>query len=339
MDVTAIVPAHNKGANIEATIKALKQQVRKVIVACDHCTDDTYQKSIQAGAVAFETVDNQHRKAGALNQALENYVDWQLPDQYIFICDADTVIADDWIERAQIAIDAGGYDAVGSVFFGDADRSSMIEFCQQLEWYRYTNQIKRSKKVFVLTGTASMVSAEMFQKVKARKGSFYDEDSITEDFALTIDLKEAGARIISPISCYCTTEIMPNWRLLFLQRRRWYLGALQQMVRRKWDRVLFPYVFQQLMLLISVLAFMGLIVFTGYLMVQDLIIFSFFWFLIGVIFAVERVITIWNQDRQAKIFALMIFPELIYSLFLQIAYLGALVQLLSGYVESSRLMI
>ncbi|XID86406.1 hypothetical protein ACF0HX_02315 [Pediococcus pentosaceus] len=68
----------------------------------------------------------------------------------------------------------------------------MIEFCQQLEWYRYTNQIKRSKKVFVLTGTASMVSAEMFQKVKARKGSFYDEDSITEDFALTIDLKEAG---------------------------------------------------------------------------------------------------------------------------------------------------
>ena len=151
MDVTAIVPAHNEGANIEATIKALKQQVRKVIVACDHCTDDTYQKSIQAGAVAFETVDNQHRKAGALNQALENYVDWQLPDQYIFICDADTVIADDWIERAQIAIDAGGYDAVGSVFFGDADRSSMIEFCQQLEWYRYTNQIKRSKKVFVLT--------------------------------------------------------------------------------------------------------------------------------------------------------------------------------------------
>ncbi|WP_229567274.1 glycosyltransferase family 2 protein [Pediococcus pentosaceus] len=194
MDVTAIVPAHNEGANIEATIKALKQQVRKVIVACDHCTDDTYQKSIQAGAVAFETVDNQHRKAGALNQALENYVDWQLPDQYIFICDADTVIADDWIERAQIAIDAGGYDAVGSVFFGDADRSSMIEFCQQLEWYRYTNQIKRSKKVFVLTGTASMVSAEMFQKVKARKGSFYDEDSITEDFALTIDLKEAGGQ-------------------------------------------------------------------------------------------------------------------------------------------------
>lgn len=105
MDVTAIVPAHNEGANIEATIKALKQQVRKVIVACDHCTDDTYQKSIQAGAVAFETVDNQHRKAGALNQALENYVDWQLPDQYIFICDAETVIADDWIERAQIVID------------------------------------------------------------------------------------------------------------------------------------------------------------------------------------------------------------------------------------------
>jgi biofilm PGA synthesis N-glycosyltransferase PgaC len=330
MDVIAIVPAHNEGANIEKTIKALKKQVKKVIVACDRCTDDTYQKAVQAGAIAFETTDNQYRKAGALNQALENYIDWQLPNQYIFICDADTVIADDWIKRAEIALGKGEYDAVGSVFFGDADRNSMIEFCQQLEWYRYTNQIKRSKKVFVLTGTASLISAEMFRKVKERKGTFYDEKSITEDFALTIDLKEVGARIISPISCYCTTEIMPNWRLLFLQRRRWYLGALQQIARRRWDCVLFPYVFQQLMLLISVVAFIGLIIFTIYLMAQDMIIFSFFWFLIGVIFAVERVITIWNQDRQAKLFALMIFPELIYSLFLQIAYIGALFQLLSG---------
>lgn len=34
MDVTAIVPAHNEGANIEATIKALKQLelVKRLVV-------------------------------------------------------------------------------------------------------------------------------------------------------------------------------------------------------------------------------------------------------------------------------------------------------------------
>lgn len=136
--------------------------------------------------------------------------------------------------------------------------------------------------------------------------------------------------MISPLSCYCTTEIMPTWRLLYLQRRRWYLGALQQVTRRRWDKMMLPYVFQQLMLLISVFAFLGLIVFTTYLMLENLMIFSLLWFVIGVIFATERVVTIWDQDFQAKFFALMMLPELMYSLFLQLAYLGALLQLLQG---------
>ncbi|GAC46391.1 glycosyltransferase [Pediococcus acidilactici NGRI 0510Q] len=330
MYVTAIVPAHNEAGNIKRAVRALKRQVDKVIVVCDRCDDDTYQRAQQAGARAFETVQNEGRKAGALNQALENYVDWQRPDQYLFICDADTVITEDWIEHAKRVIVQGDYDAVGSVFYGTANRNKLIEFCQQLEWYRYANQVRRSKKVFVLTGTASLIRAETLQKVRQRIGTFYREDSITEDFALTLDLKAAGAKMISPLSCYCTTEIMPTWRLLYLQRRRWYLGALQQVTRRRWDKMMLPYVFQQLMLLISVFAFLGLIVFTTYLMLENLMIFSLLWFVIGVIFATERVVTIWDQDFQAKFFALMMLPELMYSLFLQLAYLGALLQLLQG---------
>ncbi|MGX7045174.1 glycosyltransferase family 2 protein [Pediococcus acidilactici] len=209
MYVTAIVPAHNEAGNIKRAVRALKKQVDKVIVVCDRCDDDTYQRAQQAGARAFETVQNEGRKAGALNQALENYVDWQQPDQYLFICDADTVITEDWIEHAKRVIAQGDYDAVGSVFYGTANRSKLIEFCQQLEWYRYANQVRRSKKVFVLTGTASLIRAETLQKVRQQIGTFYREDSITEDFALTLDLKAAGAKMISPLSCYCTTEIMP----------------------------------------------------------------------------------------------------------------------------------
>lgn len=37
------------------------------------------------------------------------------------------------------------------------------------------------------------------------------------------------------------------------------------------------------------------------------------WFVIGVIFATERVVTIWDQDFQAKFFALMMLPELMYT--------------------------
>lgn len=56
MYVTAIVPAHNEAGNIKRAVRALKKQVDKVIVVCDRCDDDTYQRAQQAGARAFETV-------------------------------------------------------------------------------------------------------------------------------------------------------------------------------------------------------------------------------------------------------------------------------------------
>lgn len=332
MYITAIVPAHNEEKSIVNTVNSLKEQVDQIIVACDNCTDHTFKNSIETGAQVFATKHNTARKAGALNQALERYVNWNKKDQYIFICDADTIISKNWVKRAKTLIETGGYDAIGSIFKGDADRNSMLQFCQQMEWCRYSNQIKRRQKVFVLTGTASMISARSFEKVHEMNGYYYDENSITEDFSLTLDLKKIGAKIISPMSCSCTTEIMPTWRLLFLQRRRWYLGALQQTTRRKWDRVLFPYVTQQFMLILSVFAFMSLIAFTTYLMLHDMLIFNFLWLFVGIIFALERVVTVWNQDRESKLFAAMLFPELIYSFFLQVAYIGAWLQLVFGSI-------
>ncbi|AEV94479.1 glycosyltransferase family 2 protein [Pediococcus claussenii] len=334
--ITAVIPAHNESVGISKAIKSLKKQVNQVLVACDNCTDDTFEQAIKAGATAFKTEDNQNRKAGALNQALEHYINWDKVNEcdfYLFICDADTIIVDDWVDRAKKEIYLGsrdGYDAVGSVFYGNANRKSMVEFCQQVEWYRYTNQIERTKKVFVLTGTASLISAKMLLKVKKSRGHFYDENSITEDFTLTVELKEEGARLISPVSCKCTTEIMPSWKMLFLQRRRWYLGALHEVLNHRWSKSLLPYVFQQMMLILSVFSFFGSIIFSAFLMIENKFIFNWFWILIGILFVFERVITVANQDKETKLFAALLFPELIYSAFLQLAFIGALIQYLTG---------
>lgn len=254
-----------------------------------------------------------------------------MPNHFLFICDADTVIADNWMVNAKrVLATEEPPDAIGSVFFGGEHNGSMLQICQSLEWIRYTNQILRSKKVFVLTGTASLIRAECFERIYELRGYYYNEQSITEDFTMTLDLKEVGTKMVSPLSCSCLTEMMPSWKLLFLQRRRWYLGALQQIVQREWTQVMRPYLFQQLLLLISVFSFMLMILFSIYLAFTGDMIFDLFWAMIGIIFMAERITTVWTKGWHARLFAALMIPELIYSFILQISYLDALRQLLMG---------
>ncbi|MGH3500629.1 MAG: glycosyltransferase, partial [Nocardioidaceae bacterium] len=72
--VVAVIPAHNEGAGITATLAGLRAQthaVDRIIVVADNCTDDTEQVAAAAGAEVFATTGNEDRKAGALNQALD----------------------------------------------------------------------------------------------------------------------------------------------------------------------------------------------------------------------------------------------------------------------------
>lgn len=325
--ITAIIPAHNEPNIIAQTIYQLKKQVDRIIVACDNCTDDTYNIAKRLGCSAFNTVNNTGRKAGALNQALSNFIDFSDLSQHILVCDADTKIVDNWVERAEREMKNRRIGAVGSVFMAD-NKTGILRYCQYMEWNRYTNQIKRAKKVFVLTGTASLIKASALWDVfKKNHGYFYDEESITEDFTMTLDLKEAGWKLISPQSCIAYTETMPKWRDLYLQRKRWYLGALQQIVSRKWTKKMIPYVFQQFMLQISILSLFTLILFSIYLLFVDGLTTSPFWLAIGLVFIFERVITAKGSGAGGAFIAAIMIPELLYSIWLQISYIGALFDL------------
>lgn len=70
--VTVLVPAHDEGDRILATLAGLRAQTvppSRVIVVADNCSDDTAALAASAGAEVYETVGNEHKKAGALNQA------------------------------------------------------------------------------------------------------------------------------------------------------------------------------------------------------------------------------------------------------------------------------
>jgi biofilm PGA synthesis N-glycosyltransferase PgaC len=71
-NITVLVPAHDEGDQIVATLEGLRSQTlppTRVLVVADNCSDDTVALAVSAGAEVYETIANSHKKAGALNQA------------------------------------------------------------------------------------------------------------------------------------------------------------------------------------------------------------------------------------------------------------------------------
>ena len=70
---TVLIPAHNEEAILGLTLDSLAEQTRRpdhVIVVADNCTDGTVAVAAAHGVDVVETVENDEKKAGALNQQL-----------------------------------------------------------------------------------------------------------------------------------------------------------------------------------------------------------------------------------------------------------------------------
>lgn len=332
--IIAIIPAHNEGPSVGRTIASIQQQTRppeQILVVSDNSTDDTVEVARAAGALVMETVDNSHRKAGALNQGLATLN--LTADDLVLVMDADTELSPGFIDRCLAELRNPEVGAVGAVF-GGMEPHGYLEYMQYMEWSRYAEQLDRTKKTFVLSGTAAVIRWNALQDVRRIFGRFYDENSITEDMRMTLDLKTAGWRLSSPLDCRSTTEMMPTTKLLFLQRRRWYLGALQNVTSYGFTKVSLPYWRQQLMLSLSVFLMFLYVSLTLISLVFGWFVINPFWLAIGGVFALERVVTIWPEGWKARIIAALVIPELVYAVILQVSFVAAVHQHLTGQIGS-----
>lgn len=122
--LVALIAAHNEEKSIGAALESLAAQTRRpdeVIVVADRCTDRTAEIAVAHGAKVFETVNNGHRKAGALNQALTVVLADLKPSDQVLLMDADTVLSGGFLGAAERRLDTGDdgrppVGAVGGVF-------------------------------------------------------------------------------------------------------------------------------------------------------------------------------------------------------------------------------
>lgn len=343
VSITALIPARNEESHIAATLESLRRQTVPPVavwVIADNCTDATADVARSHGAEVYTTIDNHHRKAGGLNQLLARLLPDAGPTDAVLVMDADTVMVDDFLERAGAEfVELPDLDAVGGVFTGD-DSPGLLAQLQRNEYLRYGRDISRRQgRVFVLTGTASVFRADALSAVAAARGSVlpghqgdvYDTYSLTEDNELTLALKTLGARMVSPQGCRVRTELMPTWRDLWNQRQRWQRGALENIGMYGVSSATARYWTQQFALGYGVLALasyltLGVLSYVAF----GMFIVVVFWVLLGALFAVERTVTVWPGGWAARLLAAPLVIELVYAIFLQLVYVKSLVDIALG---------
>ena len=338
--VTVLVPAHNEADVLGSTLDALEQQSRqpdRIIVIADNCTDATVKIALERGLEVRESVNNKFKKAGALNQTLSTLLHDAGPNDTFMIMDADTRLKPGFIESAvRHFTDDRGLSAIGGLFFGEPGRGFLGQL-QRNEYTRYARDIKRRRgRVFVLTGTASVFRAPALKILASRRGDqlpgihgdVYDTAALTEDNEITIALKTLGALMTSPAECQVETELMPTWRMLWKQRLRWQRGALENISAYGLTSATVRYWSQQVGIAYSVFA-----LWTFFLLIflqvvsTDVWIWYPFWLLMGAIFIIERVTSVWHGGWKARLLAATLVFELLYDTFLDIVFLKGIVDI------------
>ncbi|WP_198554432.1 glycosyltransferase family 2 protein [Nocardioides alpinus] len=338
--ITVLIPAHNEEGCISETLASLLSQSlppARVVVVADNCTDATVRLAEEAGVEVFETVGNTHKKAGGLNQSLARVLPGQGDNDCVMIMDADTTLDPGFLEGAARRLtDDRALMAVGGLFYGE-DGFGLIGQFQRNEYTRYQRDLRRRRgRVFVLTGTASVFRPRALRAVAEERGKIlpgvpgdvYDTVALTEDNELTIALKTLGALMISPSECTVVTEVMPSWSGLWAQRLRWQRGALENLGAYGMRPQTFRYWMQQLGIgygVIALASYLALIILM--LLATSAWVWFPFWVGIGLVFTLERVVTVWRGGWKARLLGLSLFPELFYAMFLNVVFLKGIVDL------------
>ena len=338
--IIALIPAHNEQSGIVGTVRSLFSQTLRpdiVIVMADNCTDDTVALATAAGAWVLETHDNLAKKAGALNQGLAAVLPFLSDTDYVLCQDADGVLAPDFIDEALKTF--ATVPALGGLSGAVVARKArnIVESSQAIEYARGMRLMSRnSGRVHVLSGAATLFPIHVLKDVAHFRGTLlpgdpgtvFMEDSLTEDYELTLAIKKLGFACLSTKRCQVVTDVMPTLGELRTQRLRWFRGAMESMWLYGWSRLthkiwlgigwtffvslLFP--LSVLMLIMSWLVWGSLP--------------DFRYAILFPLFAAEGIVTARRIDGRARTLAVLFIPLWIYDNFMFVIYWQALFQAL-----------
>lgn len=324
--VAVVIAAHNEQDCIVDTLQAATCQtypVSAVVVMADNCTDRTVELARSVpGVTVIETVDNAHRKAGALNAA---WAHLRMRVDHFACLDADTIIEPESVAQWVAQMVAEPATAGVSARFtmqptpGASSWSNLLARLQKAEFARWTDTaLGRGGKTTVLAGTACMVRVTALDELAAERVREGVHDgpwtyaSDVEDFELTYRMRRLGHATKVSYTVRAYTDAMPNVRALWAQRMKWQGGTVEDLLRIGLNRLTLRDWGQQALGLLAAtvrLAWIGLTVLyaaLGTLQVHAI------WFLVPLLFIatdVRHSLRVPHRDKRDVVLAALLLPQ------------------------------
>ncbi|MES2010722.1 glycosyltransferase family 2 protein [Cupriavidus basilensis] len=232
--IAIVIPAHDEGAVISATLDALRQAVANdplahVVVVADNCTDDTAALARAHGVTVLERHDDALRGKGhALHHAFSALTGKpadgaRVPDWFVVI-DADSRLDPGFLPAMRHAIDAGA-DALQCRYLGtETAKPGARAALAQVAWFGWNLVRPRGRSRLGLSagilGNGFALSLATLARVP------YQAGSIVEDAEYHVRLLHAGLRVRWVEQATVRAEAPPDRCAAASQRARWTGGRL-----------------------------------------------------------------------------------------------------------------
>ncbi len=231
--VSIVVPAYNEEGSIANTICSLKRvnyPKLEFIIVNDGSKDRT--SSIVRKEISdderFVFIDRKRNKgkAASLNEGIR-----KARGELIATIDADSEVEPEIINKVLPYFNS---EKVGAVTVsvevnkpkGFLHRIIDLEYVLGLSLFLKVLSIVNC--IYVTPGPCSIYKASALRKIKG-----FDENNITEDFEIAFRLRKAGYRITNCIEAKVCTKVPPTFKQVYVQRRRWYTGTLQTIIKHR----------------------------------------------------------------------------------------------------------
>jgi cellulose synthase/poly-beta-1,6-N-acetylglucosamine synthase-like glycosyltransferase len=231
--LTVIVPAYNEEANIKQTIDSIIRSEylnKQIIVIDDGSTDRTcaivskYETQLSNGNFLLIRKPN-GGKASAINLALRF-----AKGEIVVIVDADSVLEQNALKDMARELQQPGVVAVsGKVKV--RNRFNVLASCTALELVMGAALLRPPFSMF---GVVMIVPGGIggFHKEAIINRGLYDDDTLTEDFDLTMKLLKTGGLSVG-IHAISYTEVPLTLKNFYKQRIRWNRGNFQTLMKHK----------------------------------------------------------------------------------------------------------
>lgn len=236
-----LIPARNESAVIEKLLQSLDMQTFPrecfdIFVAVESGDDPTCAIAKSYDAEVYIKQDFSHNGKGYVLEELIDYIFHFKEDknyEAFMIIDADNILASDYLEKMNNALDAG-YDIALGYRNSKNWNSGWVSACTGLTFTRFSHFQNYAKSKFnstvYLSGTCYYIKTDI---VKEHGGWIWH--SLTEDVQLTSVAAINGYNTIYLDDAVFYDEQPTDVRTSFNQRRRWLKGFFDNKALYKTD--------------------------------------------------------------------------------------------------------